>query len=414
MRILTVSNLYPPVFEGGYELRCAATMDGLRDQHEVFVLTSQRGRKDCPPDPRIRRELPLITHGPRAILRAPLATARGIEVMRRALAELQPDLIFVWNGSGIPHSALRTAELSGIPIAYSVGEHWLGNIYRSDAFMRFLLPGNRGLRALWGRVAQLTNRLPALRLDPITPARAAICWNSDATRRQCGVPPTIVPTHEATIYPAVADPAHWSGLPRRQSVTPTIAFVGRVEEEKGPDVAYRALAHLRDDHGVRARLRLAGPVEPQMRARLERLASELRIEQEVELLGRLDKEGVGRVLSEAHALVVPSTWEEPFGMVLLEGALARVPVVASRCGGMPEALEEGTQALFFEVGDATACAEALAETFDHSSRVEARVEAAFARASEHSFGLYLAEMGQFVSDAHASFSAPRSTLASPV
>ena len=418
MRILTVSNLYPPVVEGGYEARCAATMMRLREQgHEVHVLTSTLRRSTCPPDQTVIRELPFLPHGKLSALRAPRAAADGMKVMRRVLADLQPDLIFVWNGAGIPHAALRVAELSGAPIAYCVGEHWFGRIYKSDAFVRYLLPGQTGIRALWGRIVRLLNHLPSLQVDTVTPARAAICWNSQATRRYCGIPATISPTLETVIYPGIAEPERWTSLKRRPRFRPTIAFVGRVEEVKGPEVAYRALERLRSVHGIDARLELAGRCEPEMRATLDALAEELDLSDRVKLLGQLDKDGVAGVLERAHVLLVPSIWEEPFGLVVLEAALARIPVVASRSGGMPEALEEDSQALFFPIGDADACARALAQTLDHSSRNGeglARVEAAYRRAEELSFERYVGEMGQFISAASASFSAGTRAVGSPV
>ena len=409
-----MSNLYPPVVAGGYEVRCAATVDRLRERHEIHVLTSTRQRRRCPPDPLVRRDLPILPEGRRALPPAPVAAVQGIRVMRRTLAEVSPELIFVWNGHGIPHTALQLAEQSGIPVAYSVGEHWFGRMYRNDPFTRFLLPGEHGVRALWGGFPRLANKLPALRVDPRLRARAAICWNSNAMRRLCGIPPHLTPTYEATIYPAVPEPERWTRLTRRPSSTPTIAYVGRVEYEKGPDVAYRALAALRDGHGIEARLVLAGPYSEPMRAELDRLADELGIAGSVELRGRLDRDAVGRLLEQAHVMLAPSTWEEPFGLVLLEAALARVPVVASRSGGMPEALHEGEQALFFPIEDHAKCAEALAAVFEHPSKAQARVQAAFLRASELTFDHYLAQMEHFVSQARASFDTPIRQIGSPV
>ena len=417
MRILTVSNLFPPIVAGGYEARCAATMSRLGEEHDVHVLTSTLRRDECPPDPRIIRELPFLRQGKLSTLAAPRAAARGIAVMQRTLDSLEPDLIFVWNGVGIPHAALRVAELSGIPIAYSVGEHWLGRMYKSDAYVRYLLPGEHGIRALWGYGVRLVNHLPQLQVEVATPVSAAICWNSESTRSVSGVPPTLIPTHESVIYPGIPEPERWSSLRRDPRFRPTIAFVGRVEWEKGPDVAYRALASLRSRHGIDAKLVLAGRCEPAMRTELDRLAAELGIADCVEMLGALGKDGIGRVLERSHVLLVPSTWEEPFGLVLLEGALARIPVVASRTGGMPEALEEGSQALFFPNENADACADALAETLDHSSRGDAtaaRVEAAFRRAEELSFERYIGEMGQFVLEARTALRPETRPVGSPV
>ena len=408
MRILVVSNLYPPVQLGGYEARCAVTSDRLREWHEVHVLTSTYRREDAPPDPSVRRELPFVPHGRQSIPLAPLASAKGMRVMRETLADVRPDLVFVWNGSAIPHAALQVAHESGVPVAYSVGEHWFQLLYSSDAFARFLLPGHSGLRGAWARVARLVNRLPALRVDPSRPAHAAVCWNSDATRRSSGLPPMITPTHEVTIYPGVPQPERWTKLERRPGDTPTIAYVGRVEEVKGPQVAYKALAELRDRHGIEARLVLAGSCEADMQRELDDLAARLRITDQVELRGMLDHAAIGRLLEESHALVVPSVWEEPFGIVLLEAALARVPVVASRSGGMPEALREGSEALFFRIEDATGCADALAQTLRDPGATEARVAAAYERANALSFERYIADMERFVSQAGADQRAPAS------
>ena len=415
MRILTVSNLYPPIVEGGYEARCAVTVESLRREHEVLVLTSANGRDRCPADATVLRELPVLPRGMRSILRAPRASATAMQVMRTAMEDFGPDLIMIWNGTGIPQAALRVAELSGIPLAYVVGEQWLGRIYKSDPFVRCLLPGEHGLHALWGRVARGLNHLPSLQVDAVTPAQAAICWSSDATRRTCGVPDTLIPTFEATIYPGVSEPERWTGLERRPAEQPTIAFVGRVEWEKGPDVAYRALAEARRlrtpcTHGscwpglASPRCERSWTLSPPSwgsRSRWNCSASSTR-----RAWG-----GSGAI---PDALVVPSTWEEPFGLVLLEAALARVPVVASRSGGMPEALREPQEALFFPIEDSVACAEALAETLHHSSSTEARIGAAYRRAEDLSFDRYTAEMGQFVADAHASFSPMSRAIGSPV
>jgi glycogen(starch) synthase len=48
MKILVLTNLYPPHYVGGYELRCAAITEALRQHgHEVNVLTSNHGVQDC-------------------------------------------------------------------------------------------------------------------------------------------------------------------------------------------------------------------------------------------------------------------------------------------------------------------------------------------------------------------------------
>ena len=400
MHILVISNLYPPAIRGGYEVLCAETVKRLRQHHRVRVLTSRA--PEAPQEPDVVRELELLTPGKRGALRAPFAALSAARATRRLIRSFRPDLIFVWNGAEIPQAAIRMAEYSGAPVAYSVAQHWFGGLYKRDQFMRHLDPGDRGLRALWARLARIVNRHPDLRLEARRKVPASICWVSDALRKGVDVPETVEPLVERVIYTGVHDPETWIRLERHPaSDPPTIAFVGRLEEQKGPSVAYRALAALRDRHGIDAQLRLAGRGTPDELLVLDRLARELDIEDRVELLGHVDPASVGALMAAASAIVVPSVWQEPSGGVCLEAGLARVPVVASRSGGMPEGLLEEEHALYFPIGDADACADALARVLTEGRKTRARTKRAFERAREFSFDNYMAQMDEFISAAVA-------------
>jgi glycosyltransferase involved in cell wall biosynthesis len=400
MHILVISNLYPPAIRGGYEVLCAETVKRLRQHHRVRVLTSRA--PGAPPEPDVDRELELLTPGKRGALRAPLAALRAARATRRLIRACRPDLIFVWNGAEVPHAAIRVAEYSGAPVAYSVAQHWFGGLHQRDQFMRHLEPGDRGLRALWARVARLVNRHPDLLLETGRRVPASICWVSDALRRGVDVPETVEPLVERVIYTGIHEPDVWIDLERPPaSDPPTIAFVGRLEEQKGPSVAYRALAALRDRHSIDAQLKLAGRGTPSELLLLDRLARELDIEDRVELLGQVDQAAVGRLMAAASAIVVPSVWQEPSGGVCLEAGLARVPVVASRSGGMPEGLLEEEHALYFPIGEADACADTLARVLTETRETQARTGRAFDRARQFSFDNYMAQMDDFITAAVA-------------
>ena len=402
MRILVVTNLFPPIVQGGYEVECADVVARLRSEHEVLVLTSAHRRGEAAEgEPGVARELPFLRHVKRDSFAAPFTTLRAARLTRGTLHSFRPDFVFVWNGSQIPQAALRILADTGLPLAYRVCEHWFGRLYEGDRFMRHLVPGERGPRGLWAALMRAVNRLPSLRLDPSRRSRAAISWNSDALRRLTSVPASVEPVLERTIHPVTSQSVRFEGLKRRPAERTTIAFMGAVRDRKGPDVACRALALLRSEHGIEARLVLAGPVENRKRHELEALARQLGLDAEVEIPGRLDAQGLGELLSGAHALVVPSVWEEPFGLVCLEGALARVPLVASRVGGIPEFLSDREHALLFPPGDAEACAAALAETLSDADATARRVARAFERGRELSLEHYLEQSERFVTDAMA-------------
>ncbi len=410
-----ISTLYPPAVRGGYEVECADVVERLRERHEVLVLTSdhpvaaglpdQRVDGHLPDQPWVQRTLPFLHHRMRDSLTAPIASLRAAGVARQALESFQPDLIYVWNGAQIPQAALRILDASALPLAFRVCEHWFASIYRHDQFMRHLYPGDRGLRRVWAGLIRAVNRLPALRLDVDAVARAAVCWNSDLVRNLAPAPACFELILERKIYPATHQSERFLGLARNPSAEPTILLSGRLAAEKGPDVAYRALATLRDRHGIEARLVVAGAGDERFVAELDALAAQLGIAERVERRGRLDSEQLRAVLAGAHAMIIPSVWQEPAPLVATEAALARVPVVASRTGGIPEMLAPDEHALYFEIRDFEGAAAALARTLTDQAATAARVERAFVRGQELGFRPYLAATERFIEEAMAAFGA---------
>jgi glycosyltransferase involved in cell wall biosynthesis len=395
VRLLVISDLYPPVAYGGYERSCAAVVDGLRARHSVIVLTSDLRRAQAPAERWVRRELPWVGPERSEALRVPRAAVRTAAITRRLLGELRPDAVYVCNCLCISQVAPFVALQAGVPVVHRLSELWLAtSLYRGDRFVGYLAPGRRRIRRGWSWLVGAVNRHPALRLDPSRPVPAAISWCSDDLRARSTLPAAIDPVLEHTIHPGVA--RTFAGLARRPSSTPTIAYAGRVTTEKGAEVAVQALAALRSAHGIRARLVLAGPCERGMATRLGRLARRIGVGPEVELAGELDTAGLGRLLERAHALVVPTVTHEAFGRVCVEAALARVPVVAARIGGIPEALRDGEHALLFTAGDADACAADLATTLRDPAAARARSERAFHHVEQFSVERFAAAEEAFL------------------
>jgi glycosyltransferase involved in cell wall biosynthesis len=280
MRILFVSNIYPPAAIGGYEIGCAAVAEHLGHEHDVLVLTSRHGRgsdavREADGRVRVRRELTLLSGNERGALRAPAASLRDAGTARRALA-WDPNLIYVWNGASVPHAALRILADSGVPLAFRVEEQWFASIFTHDQFLRELLPASRGpARAAWSLGCRALNALPGLRLDPTAPLRAAISWNSEATRRTAPVPAFVHPVLERVQHPAPPYGDVYAGVERAPSPEPLIAFLGRVTPYKGVAVAIEALALLRSEHGIAARLIVVGPEDGQHGEEMRALAGRL-------------------------------------------------------------------------------------------------------------------------------------------
>lgn len=395
MRILVITNFYPPEHLGGYEQECAGVVEHLRGEHEVLVLTSRRGRHRTPREDHVRRVLPYGRFRKVDTLRAPLWAVKGARVMRSLLRSFEPDIVFVWNATQIPQSALRVAELSERPLAFRVCEHWFGRLYHWDTFLRELYPGQRGPRAAWAWAMRLVNRHPSLRLDVTTQAPASVSWVSNALRDMSQVPATTRRLAESTIYYGIEQPPPQQ---RALATQPTFAFVGRLTPAKGTDIACRALRELEDEQGIAARLVLIGPEDRDYGHHLRRLVKDLGLTARVDFRGPLSHQAVRRELASAHAIVVPSRWQEPAALVTMEGASLNVPVVAARSGGLPELLEDGRQALFFDIDDVRGCARSLAEVLKDPVATAARVQSARGRAAEFTFDRYYAATDRFLAE----------------
>ena len=83
-------------------------------------------------------------------------------------------------------------------------------------------------------------------------------------------------------------------------------------------------------------------------------------------LGHVDDEIYRSALSAAELLVLPSEYEA-FGIVLLEAAAAQTPVVATRVGGIPEAMSEGKNGLIVDYNDPKALSAAIFSILEDDS-----------------------------------------------
>jgi len=135
-----------------------------------------------------------------------------------------------------------------------------------------------------------------------------------------------------------------------------ILSIATFERQKGLDVLLRAFARVRRTH-PRLRLVLVGRSGPEEK-RLRVLAVELGIDGDVLFYNDVPHSQVGLFLERAKVFALPSR-AEAFGIVVLEAAAYRVPVVASRVGGIPEIVVDGESGVLVEPGNPEALAGAL-------------------------------------------------------
>ncbi len=113
------------------------------------------------------------------------------------------------------------------------------------------------------------------------------------------------------------------------------AFVGRISPEKRVD---RAIA-IAKACGVK--IRIAAKVDRADKAYFDRDIAPLLNDPLVEFVGEIGEDAKGDFMGNAKALLFPIDWPEPFGLVMIESMACGTPVIAWRCGSVPEVIDHG-------------------------------------------------------------------------
>jgi glycosyltransferase involved in cell wall biosynthesis len=135
-------------------------------------------------------------------------------------------------------------------------------------------------------------------------------------------------------------------------------FLGRLSPEKGLSTLLDAWEQL--PSAVPLVIAGDGP----MRQRLESECA-LKKVRSVHFAGRIRREEVSDAIKKAAFVIVPSVWNEPFGMVVAEAFACGTPVLGAFVGSIRDMIEDQVTGLHFPPGDARALAEKVAWAWGH-------------------------------------------------
>ncbi len=158
---------------------------------------------------------------------------------------------------------------------------------------------------------------------------------------------------------------------------PTVLFLGVIKERKGVHDLLRAWRGvLRAVPGARLVLGGVGEIEV-----ARALARELQVEDSVEMPGWIVGEAKDALMKRAWVFALPSHYEA-LPMSVLEAQAAGVPVVSTRVGGIPTAVDDGRTGMLLEPLDVPGLESALTGLLTDSARRKAMGEAARRAAAE--------------------------------
>jgi len=202
-------------------------------------------------------------------------------------------------------------------------------------------------------------------IDALRRCRVAIVYNKNIKKLLNGCFPEVV------VIPGGVDISRFPYNERKKPSSPgevRIVFSGRANDHrKGLPVLVKAAKILRE-RGVDFQLLVTTQLpfkEPWIKP-----------------LGWLPHEELIQELLQADIAVVPSIWEEPFGMVAVEAMACGLPVVASRVGGLQEIVEEGKTGFLVEPMDYKALADRLETLCQNRELMESMGKAGRKKAEE--------------------------------
>jgi glycosyltransferase involved in cell wall biosynthesis len=381
VKILALTNLYPPHHAGTFDTHCQSVVEALRTRgHTVLVLTSTQGLRGEQRDGEIHRCLLLngAYGAPKVCAILPLRAQEihNTRMLLEAIASFQPEIVHVFSLHGLSKSVIFTLRNARLPVAYAVSDHWLSAGVQEDPWLRYwnapslpiLEQSGRAALEMSGERGRLDStaptrmmkgydRIPALYGD--AEARAAVAPNSitafrfdrmyfcsQALKQLTGRVGFAV-SHTDVIYPGI-----------------TGDFVGQIKPAGAPVKKFLIVSPLNPESGVMtalqalklaraARLNLSlhiyGRGESSYVATVRSFVVSHQLPVEFLTISNLNTD-MAAIYKRHDALLHTPEWAEPFPVTALQAMACGLPVIASTAGGAEELLRHGENALTYPPG----------------------------------------------------------------
>lgn len=357
MRLLAITNFYPPVGLGGYEQWCQEVAHGLRDRgNDLLILTSTYKRNDLqePDPPWVYRELHLEMEFASLRNAIQFFTARkrregeNLRRLQEIINYFSPDAVIIWGMWNLSLSLPAMAEkLMPGRVAYYMGDYWptLPSQFENywNAPPRNFTTGIPKL--LLKPIAQgmlAREERPALLLDHIMfPSKFL---QTEFERRG------IFPRNPKIVYGAIDTKPYLNvNFRLEQHDKISLLYIGRLTYDKGVHTAIEALGNIVWEHSFKnLKLTVVGDGDPKYVTRLHELVERKNITSYVNFLPAQPKEAIPALYHQSDIFLFTSIWAEPFGRVIIEAMVSGLAVVGTAVGGAAEILIEEENALMFQ------------------------------------------------------------------
>ena len=360
MKILIVTDLYPPHFVGGYELKCKLHAEELtRRGHDVSVLTSRwrADKKDVLEENvsrllhtsrnsnslHLQKRLPIPYSLRKRYnqLKRVFACRRNYRIAYSAINAMKPEIVYAWQLDDVSIGPVLAAQDQGIPTVFRLDDYWLANLKKEICLDSNLL--KRRYRAMINGLKDF-NSIDFSHMLVVSRS----VKKSYVEAGFLGQNITVMP--EGVLSDIILD---IDGLPNLTTQDYfRLVYVGRLVHQKGTHIALEALAHLVGEMGIsNIRLDIIGVGPSDYVEQLKNMTVELGLNAYVEFLGFMEHPKVLTRFLEYNAVLIPSLWEEPLSGTIAEAMARGLPVIATDRGGNPEIIFDDENGLLVPPGD---------------------------------------------------------------
>ena len=133
-------------------------------------------------------------------------------------------------------------------------------------------------------------------------------------------------------------------------------YIGRLDEIKGINFLIEAWKDI--DENIELYVIGTGPEKEKIKKFIEKNNIK-----NVKMLGFMQRNKIFDIIQKSRAVVVPSNWNEPFGMVIIEAFSKGVPIIASKIGSIPYIVDHNVNGILVDPGDKLKLKESINNIF---------------------------------------------------
>jgi glycogen(starch) synthase len=369
MRVLIISNYFPPLELGGWEQLTRDVGNQLRERgHAVHVLTSNYRADQAPKsESHVVRALHLesrdhLYYHPMYTLLHRSQEQQNRHCLVRTVADFSPDVVFINGMWNLPHSVAQQAEqLCPGRVVYYIASYWPTEL---DAHTAYWLepttnPWLRLPKQWIGALARkmLLSSVPRNRLD-FAHVMCVSAFMQNYMIEEAGVPRLRTRVVHNGINPTTFS------MRRLREDPPTLRllYAGRLSPDKGVHTAIEGLGHfLQTPSPEPVTLSVVGSGSPDYETSLKRRVDELGISHAVRFYGQVPREEMPDILAKHDVLLFTSVWPEPLARMTQEAMACGLVVIGTETGGTPEILQDGENGLTYEAGNVGMLSEKIAQ-----------------------------------------------------